>query len=161
MAGAKYFKDVEKQLSKLGYTFSHQNAKGLWIYSHDDRDDVMVNPSLSEHAALYLMQHLQKVHGTYEAKPKRNATVVKVRQAVQRGLDAVRLAAERSAIEAQHAEYLARIGTAPLTLANRADLARIEHRLAEIRELERLMTSIPASADHRGTGQARHRAGVR
>jgi len=161
MAGAKYFKDVEKQLSTLGYTISHQNAKSMWVYSHCDREDVAVSPSLSENAARHLIQQLQKTHGTYEAKPKRNATAVKDRQAVQRGLDAARLAAERSAIEAQHAEYLARIGAAPLTQANRADLARIEHRLAEIRELERLMTSIPASADHRGSGQARHRAGVR
>lgn len=161
MAGAKHFKTVEKQLSKFGYVFSHQNAKAMWVYSHSDREDVAVNPSLSENAARHLIAQLQKVHGTYEAKPKRNASAVKVRHAIQRELDAVRLAAERAAIETQHAEYLARIGAAPLTQANRADLACIEGRLAEIRELERLMTSTPASADHRGRGQARHRAGAR
>ena len=161
MAGARYFKDVEKQLAKLGYAVSHQNAKAMWVYSCSGREDVAVNPSLSENAARHLVQQLQKTCGTYEAKPKRNATAVKNRQAVQRDLDAMRLAAERVAIEAQHAEYLARIGAAPLTQANRADLARIERRLAEIRELERLMVCVPASAEHRGTGQVRHRAGVR
>src|SRR5665647_3566072 len=161
MAGTKYFKTVEKQLSKLGYTVSHQNAKSMWVYSHRDRDDVMVNPSLSENAARHLVQQLQKTCGTYEAKPKRNATAVKDRQAVQRDLDAMRLAAERAAIEAQHAEYLARIGGAPLTDLTRAELARLERLIAHYRELERIMVSIPASAEHRGTGQARHRAGVR
>ena len=160
MSGAKHFRDVEKQLSKFGYTVSHQNAKSAWVYTHSEREDVAVNPSLSESAARHLMQRLQKIHGTYEAKPKRNANAVKVRHTKEAELAAERLAAERRGIERQRDVYLSRIAGAELTQIDRADLARIERRLAEIRVLERMMKSVPASADHRGRGQARHRSGV-
>lgn len=34
----------------------------------------------------------------------------------------------------------------------------VEERLRELRVLERMMTEVPASRDHRGSGQAKHRS---
>jgi len=157
----QFSKKAIKAAERLGYVYARTNSNGFEIYECPMFGEIGINPSMDEQAYRNTVRQMEKAAGALTRAQGRDASAVKVRHARKAALDAVRLAAERSAIEAQHAEYLARIGTAPLTQANRADLARIEQRLAEIRVLEQMMKSVPASAEHRGTGQARHRAGVR
>jgi len=76
-------------------------------------------------------------------------------------------AAERrlEAARKRHEAALARHATAGNTKTRKRTQAEIdkawdlvEERLRELRVLERLMTEVPASRDHRGTGNAKHRS---
>ena len=156
----QFAKKATKEAERLGYVYARTNSSNFDIYEHPSAGEIGINPSCNEASYRNIVRQMQKSVGVLVRAQGRDAIAVKDRHAKRAELDAERLAAERRDIERQRDVYLARISGAQLTQIDRADLARIERRLAEIRVLERMMTSVPASADHRGRGQARHRAGV-
>lgn len=155
----QHAKKAIKEAERLGYELAHTNSNHFHVYVHPAAGDIALNPSMDESASRNVIRQMQKAVGRFVQAPGRNAAAVKVRSAKAAEIQALRLGAERRRIEEQRDSYLRRIAGRTLTRFNREELARIEKRLAEIRELERLMTDVPASSDHRGTGQARHRSG--
>lgn len=156
----QYGKKAIKEAERLGYEYIRTNASNFDIYAHPLAGEIAINPSMDEAAGRNVIRAMQKAVGAFVPKPGRNAVAVKERTAKAAEIEALRLRAERRRIEEQRDSYLRRIAGRTLTRFNREELARIEKRLAEVRELERLMVDVPASADHRGTGQARHRSGA-
>jgi len=161
--GTKHFKVIQKELTKFGYVFDRQNSKGLWIYSHSDLEDIAVMPGASEHTARHLLQRLQTLCGTYEAKPKRNPAAIKERQAQEREVLKARsatLAAERDAILAERDLSMSGLGAILSPLALRALIHRLEQINRERHEIERLMAA-PVGGSHLGNGRVTHQAGSR
>jgi hypothetical protein len=158
----KFSKKAAKEAERLGYVYSHANSSNFDVYVHPTAGEVSISVSLNdENLCLSIIRQMQKSVRMLDRAKGRSTAAIKDRNARQAELDAKRLAAERRDIEMQHTAFLARIGGAVLTQVDRADLALIESRIAEIRRLELLMTAVPASAAHRGTGQPRHQAGAR
>ena len=149
-----------KEAERLGYEYDRTNSSRFDVYVHPNAGEIAINPGMDEAASRSCIRTMQKAVGMFERQAGRNATAIKDRRARHEELNAERLAAERRDIEKQRATYLARIGAADFTQVDRADLARIEARLTEIRQLEALMTDVPASAEHSGRGRARHCAGA-
>ena len=163
MAGGKHFKAVEKQLTKFGYVFDHQNSKALWVYVHPERDDVVVNPSISDGLARVLLRRLQKLHGTFKATPKHNPAAIKERQAKEREVLKARsasLTAERAQILAERDLSMSGLGAVLSPLALRALIHRLEQIDRERHEIEKLMNA-PVGGSHLGTGRVTHQAGSR
>lgn len=157
----QYAKKAVQEAERLGYEFDHTNSNNFHVYVHPSVGEIALNPSMNEGTARQVMRRMQQAAGALDRTQGRDAGAVKDRARRRADLDAERLAAERRQIEAQRDTYLARIAGAPLSNLDRGELARLETRLKEIRRMEALMVSIPASADHRGRGQSRHRAGAR
>lgn len=164
MAGTKHFKAVQKQLAKFGYEFNRCNASSHWIYSQNGREDIAVNPSLSDNAARGLLRQLQKAHGIYVSGPKRHTVAIKERQAHERDAlkaKAAQLTAERAKILAKRDRHLSGLGGR----LSPADLSELIRRLEEIdRErhaIEKLMAA-PVGNSHLGTDRrVQHQAGSR
>lgn len=168
MAGKKHWREVEKLLTDLGYTDAGPcgTSNPHRIFTHPSAPDLSVNPALNEVAARRLIRDLRRQHGVERKSPKRNASVVKERQARERA--ELRRAAER--LETERAQVLAQrdalLGGAGARLTDR-QINALEARVREIetaqRELERLMVEPPVAAAHQGrTGvTVKHRAGAR
>jgi len=164
VAGTKHFKAVQKQLAKFGYVFDRSTASSHWIYVHPERDDVSVNPSLSDGMARVLLRQLQKTHGTFKATPKHNPAAIKERQAKKREVLKARsaaLAAERAQILAERDLSMSGLGAILSPLALRALIHRLEQIDRERHAIEKLMRA-PVGNSHLGTDRrVQHQAGSR
>jgi hypothetical protein len=164
VAGTKHFKAVQKQLAKFGYEFNRCNASSHWIYSQNGREDIPVNPSISDHAARVLLRQVQKLHGTFKATPKHNPAAIKERQAKEREALKARsaaLAAERAQILAERDLSMSGLGAILSPLALRALIHRLEQIDRERHAIEKLMRA-PVGNSHLGTDRrVQHQAGSR
>jgi len=156
----RHAKELVKELEALGYEFERVNAKSMHVYARDGAE-ILVSPGVDENAARQILRRVRRDLGCTEEVAKRKPAQIKERQAAERenAQQAIaRLAKERSELLARKDAALA--GRFGLAASEAREIERlIESNDRERREWERLMTRTPSSADHRGTGRARHRAG--
>lgn len=150
----------------LGYRLVDVNSKGARRFEHPAGPVVLIPPSLEDHGARRLERTLRTSVGQGEpAAPKRNAIACKQRHAADRARtvrEQDRHQARLDALLAERDQMLAGHGA---VLTGR-DVHRIETEIErserELARLTRLMTEVPAGADHSGTARpARHRGGAR
>lgn len=145
-------KDTIKALEQLGFDHIWTNTQGYECYVHPgdpQQTELSVSPSLRENSARTLLRSAQKIAGVARPIEKRRGSQVKERAEAERerARDRLRLAREKLARAASAAE-----------IAHHT--AEVEAREKELRDLERMMTSIPGGGSaHRGTRQARHCTG--
>lgn len=158
----RYAKELIKELEALGYEFSRTNAKMMHVYVRPGVPDLIVSPGCSENAARQILRQVKRSLGCADEVAKRNPEQIKARQAAERESAAAavdRLNRERDDLIASRSRLLAGRANGLTRQQVRAIEKRIEETERERRHWESLMTSTPASADHRGSGQARHRSG--
>lgn len=132
--------------------------------AHPTMPDLVVSPGCSENAARQILRGVKRGLGCADEVAKRNPAQIKERQAADRekaAAEVARLHLERDDLIASRSRLLAGRANGLTRQQVRAIEKRIEETERERRHWESLMTSVPASADHRGSGLARHRSGDR
>lgn len=147
-------KKLAADLEALGYEYDRTNAKNFDVYAFAGQPDVVVNPSMNEHAARSLLRKVQQRLGCVPETNKRKPEQIRARQESQRA--ALREEIERHNIRL---DVLRRQSYGFPDSVTSEEIRQIEalvrKREQELREIERLMSSGPL---HNG---ARHRAGER
>lgn len=158
-----------KRLIKLaeshGYAYADSNAKGVLRYTHSARPDLLIAPWLGEHAARALTRDVLAAVGEPAAAAKRNPAAVRERQARQREQLRRERDSHQSLLDSLTAERDRMLCGHGANLTSREIAAiegQIERAQCDLARTQRLMTEIPASREHSGTGRpARHTAGAR
>lgn len=160
----KAAKLLVKNLEGLGYYYAGRNTKSCDIYEHDNGDRIAIGSSANDQTCRSLLKQAQERCGVAAAPTnKRNTVAIKDRQAVERDRQKAEIASHRALIDSLIAERSRMLAGHAAGLSDRDVLAiedAIERADRELAALVRLMTGVPAAADHRGTGRARHRAGA-
>lgn len=141
-------------LEALGYEYDRTNAKNFQVFACGGQPDILVNPSLNEHAARAILRKAQQRLGCVPETNKRKPEQIRVRQEAQR--TALREEIERHNVRL---DVLRRQSYGFPDSVTSTEIRQIEalvrKREQELHEIERLMTSGPLG------NSARHRAGER
>lgn len=148
--GLKERRLVKAELEALGMSEGPKTKKGH-IFTGPDGWVVPVSTLVTDSDAKHVIHNARKHYGatTVKGSRKRDPEAARDRAEAERN----RLAAERAARKSSLREF---IRERELALKEMPDgeldsvLQEIERREAEIREIERLMTEIPAGGDHVG-----------
>jgi hypothetical protein len=149
-------KELIACLERHGYEYDRTNTKGWEIWISGDHE-VPVNPSMQEHVAKSLVRDLQKRHGTAAKPNKRNVANIRERQERQRQALRADIEQHRARLDeilAARSQRLDGLGLVATEEEIRRITKHIEAREAELRELQRLMST--PGLDNR----ARHRSGA-
>lgn len=156
----RLLKALIRDAEAAGYEHVDTNCRGALRFEHPHRPLFLLNPGADEH----MVRKLRALAGLDEHGPKRNAVAVRGRQAQERE----RCRREQQAHQARLDELLAaksRMLAGHAAHLSTTEVLRIEREIERAeREVSRyaaLMTALPATAEHGGSGRARHRAGAR
>ena len=159
---SRHFKQADKHLCDLGWTFDRINSKGWHIYTHTAHHEVSINPSIDERSWRSIKKQTERACGVEQTVTKRNPAAVKERQAAEREAlkaEQERLEAERAQILANRDRQLEGLGAVLTPVEVRAITERIEEIDRRHREIDALMRGTPAT--NNGTRRSRHEAGHR
>lgn len=134
--GKASFKAMEQKLHSLGYEFCRVNSKQWNVYARCGFPDVVLNPSIAERDARFLVKKLDRLHGVNQDVNKRNAQAIKDRQRLER----IRIKAEIDRIDAERADLIRRkqlLPTGDLDSVSRSERMAIEREIQRIEKERR------------------------
>lgn len=139
---ANHFAQLQVELERLGYEFVSRNTSGGETWAHPSGHSKVLYPGLKEHTRRSLLRECEKALGVRRQTNKRKVAQVKERQASAREVT-------RRENEARIAWLQARIRELEMADSMRRLDARkrelLRERLAELQQLQRLMTQVPTS----------------
>lgn len=161
----RHAKALSKQLEGLGYVWASTNSKSQMLFEHPNGHHLLVSAAVDEHAARQVLRRAQDACGVQCPVNKRNVEAVKQRQCADRERQRAEVEAHRARIDKlleQRDRMLCGHAAGMTDRDLRAIEQTIEQADRDLQAMVRLMTAVPAGADHAGTARpARHRAGAR
>lgn len=138
---ANHFKQMQVELERMGYEYQSRNSKGGETWTHGCGDSVVIYPGMKEYTHRLVLRDRMKAVGISQQTNKRKVDQIKDRQSKQREID-------HREMEARSAWLAARIRDLEMAASMRVLTAKqqqlLTERLAEWRDLQRLMTQVPS-----------------